>query len=357
MNASKLGRSPRELPNDAGQRALPSRPSLEHLKSQAKDLLAAQRRGEVEALTRIRAAVPAYANQSDDAIRTGSFALHDAQSAIAREYGFPSWAALRTHVESASAPLEASTGEAPRVDELALMQALTGRGLPPELDAQVRKALERRGTAQGRPTPPRLPVLPLRNAVAFTGAVFPINVARPSTLRAIDAALASDPPLLAVFSQRAIDIETPSADDLHPTGCSCQLLFVHRSEQGAWILLEGVRWVELEGLEQVDPYYLARVSDARHVPAPSGALGDLDRTLRERARRLSGTLPPGLREQALSLIDATKDTVQLADLVMANLDASVDEKAAYVGEADVVRKVERLIAQLEAALERSAPTG
>jgi hypothetical protein len=66
-------------------RQLPSKPNLEHLKSQAKDLLDAHRRGEPEAFSRIRAAVPAFAHMSDEALARAPFALHDAQSAIARE--------------------------------------------------------------------------------------------------------------------------------------------------------------------------------------------------------------------------------------------------------------------------------
>jgi hypothetical protein len=57
-------------------RDLPAQPNLEHLKKQAKDRLAQLRQ------------------QS----RTAKLA--DAQHALAREYGFRSWAALKAHVES-----------------------------------------------------------------------------------------------------------------------------------------------------------------------------------------------------------------------------------------------------------------
>jgi len=385
---------PKSAVPQRGQRKLPSRPSLEHLKSQAKDLLAAQHRGDVEALARIRAAVPAYANQSDDAIRKGPFALHDAQSAIAREHGFSSWAALREHVgavleslretpeEASGVSLEASeapggpsdeareaseaagglpseaTGAAPSaaaaVDELAWIRTASGGRLPAELEAAVRAALQGRGSAAAHPTPGAVPMLPLRNAVAFPGAVFPIDVARPSTLRAIDAALATEPRWLAVFSQRASDIESPTFDDLHPAGCLCRVLFAHRPERGAWILLEGVRWVNLEALEQVDPYYLTRITAARHSASDAVAIGALDRTLRERARRLAET-SPSIRDQALVLIDSIEDAAQLADLVMANLPGTVEEKAAYAREGDVEQKLRSAIAWLDAALAQ-APT-
>src|SRR5262245_57346533 len=106
------------------RRELPPKPHLEHLKAQAKDLLQAYRRGERAAYDRIRAAVPAFANHSDAELARGPFALHDAQSTIAREYGFPSWTALRTRVDA---------GEQPAPDPLATLVA--GQPMSPELEA------------------------------------------------------------------------------------------------------------------------------------------------------------------------------------------------------------------------------
>ena len=104
----------------------------------------------------------------------------------------------------------------------------------------------------------------------------------------------------------------------------------------------------------MDPYYLAAVSDARQAAADPNALAALDTQLRERARRLATTLPPAVRDQAIALIDATPDTQQLADLVMANMNATVDTKAAYARETDIVQKVESVIAQLDTTLATSS---
>lgn len=75
-------------------RPLPDRPSLENLRKQAKDLLAAIRRGEPAARDRLAAAHPRGARAG----RGGEPALADAQLAIAREHGLPTWAALVRHV-------------------------------------------------------------------------------------------------------------------------------------------------------------------------------------------------------------------------------------------------------------------
>ena len=77
---------------------MPARPDLGHLKKQAKELLALYRSNDPAATARFREALPAAASKSDSAIAALGLRLHDAQSCIAREYGFPSWADLQGFV-------------------------------------------------------------------------------------------------------------------------------------------------------------------------------------------------------------------------------------------------------------------
>ena len=281
-------------------RQLPTKPNLEHLKSQAKDLLDAHRRGEPEAFTRIRAAVPAFAHMSDEALARAPFALHDAQSAIAREYGFASWAELRAQVSAANGePAAAAPTEDPATAarEAAIVQLVAGAQLPPEAEAAIREALTRHGASAGVPTPATVPVLPLRNAVAFPGGVIPVDVTRTTTVRALEAALATQPAFVAIFAQRAAETESPSRDDLHTTGCLCVVLYFHRGDGREWALIEGVRWITLDALDQVDPYYAARVTDTSIERGPDDELAALDVRLRDTARKFADTMPQ-LRETA-----------------------------------------------------------
>ena len=77
---------------------IPARPDLGHLKKQAKELLALYRGNDPVATARFRDALPAAAGKSDTAITALGLRLHDAQSCIAREYGFVSWADLQGFV-------------------------------------------------------------------------------------------------------------------------------------------------------------------------------------------------------------------------------------------------------------------
>lgn len=80
-------------------RPLPSDPNLEHLKYQAKDLRKLHAAHDPAAAQRIREFHPRFSGASDAEIFGASLTLSDAQLAIAREHGFPSWPRLKRHVE------------------------------------------------------------------------------------------------------------------------------------------------------------------------------------------------------------------------------------------------------------------
>ena len=71
---------------------LPAQPDLDHLRRQARDLLRAARAGDSAATERIHAV-------------SEELNLTAAQRAVAREYGFASWAKLKTEVQARSLEL------------------------------------------------------------------------------------------------------------------------------------------------------------------------------------------------------------------------------------------------------------
>jgi hypothetical protein len=80
-------------------RRLPSNPNLDHLKYQAKDLLNEHAARTPGAAQRIREFHPGFDRATDAEIFDARLSLSKAQLTIAREYGFPSWARLKAHIE------------------------------------------------------------------------------------------------------------------------------------------------------------------------------------------------------------------------------------------------------------------
>lgn len=81
-------------------KSLPSRPDIDHLKRQAKDLLADFRRAAPDAVARFRNTLPLAAGRDPASVSRLNLRLHDAQSCIAREYGFDSWTDLKAYVDA-----------------------------------------------------------------------------------------------------------------------------------------------------------------------------------------------------------------------------------------------------------------
>jgi ankyrin repeat protein len=86
--------------------SLPDNPNLNHLKKQAKELLRLYQAQDPAAFARFRAVLPVAAGKDDGALSAMNLRLHDAQSCLAREYGFPSWAELKLYVELRAAQSE-----------------------------------------------------------------------------------------------------------------------------------------------------------------------------------------------------------------------------------------------------------
>ena len=80
-------------------RHLPSNPNLDHLKYQAKDLLKERTAHTPGVAQRVREFHPRFRRATDAEIFDAPISLSDAQLTIAREYGFPSWARLKRHIE------------------------------------------------------------------------------------------------------------------------------------------------------------------------------------------------------------------------------------------------------------------
>ena len=119
-------------------RALPTNPSLEQLKHQAKDLLKASRDRDLQALLRIEQYLPN---------RAAAATLADIQLVIAREYGFASWPKLKRYIEALAAQPAVSLEQAPVVPcrespYKQRIRQLAGRILETAASGAIRQVLE-----------------------------------------------------------------------------------------------------------------------------------------------------------------------------------------------------------------------
>ena len=189
-----------------------------------------------------------------------------------------------------------------------------------------------------------LPVLPLRDVVLFPGVSTPIGAGRPSTLRAIEAALKTDAHLIFAVSQREnADHVTPGV--LYTTGTIAKISQIQRGLGGVQLLLHGegrgtaVHYTETGGhFEAV----VREVEDLPPINPDDPAFVALHREARERAAELGQK--SGLPEDVVrQVLEGASQPGRLADLVAGYLEIRPAERQALLETLAVEDRLRRVL--------------
>src|SRR3989475_1260491 len=193
-----------------------------------------------------------------------------------------------------------------------------------------------------------LPVLPLREIVLFPGVSTPIGVGRPTTLRAIEAALKGDSRLIFAVSQREnVDHVTPGV--LYTTGTIAKISQIQRGLGGVQLLLHGekrgvaLHYVENQGhLEAV----VRDVEDLPPLRPDDAAFVALHREARERAAELGQK--SGLPEEVVrQVLEGVSEPGRLADLVAGYLEIDPAERQALLETLAVEERLRRVLVHVQ----------
>src|SRR3989440_12621855 len=110
--------------------------------------------------------------------------------------------------------------------------------------------------------PSELPILPLRDTVLFPNSFMPLAVARESSVRLIDDAIANGK-LIAVFTQRDAAVEEPGREDLYSVGTATHIHKMFKLPDGSLrLIVQGLARLTLTEVVASEPYLRARVSAA-----------------------------------------------------------------------------------------------
>jgi len=196
-----------------------------------------------------------------------------------------------------------------------------------------------------------LPVLPIRNAVLFPGAVAPFDVGREKSVALVEDVDNLPSPVIAIFAQRDPSTDDPGQDDLHTVGCAARVLKALKHSSGNYsLILQGLSRIRLEDVAQSSPYLKAKVRRLDETGLDDDEAEALSMSLRDIAKQVI-QLMPELPREAGSLIDSIQAPGALADLVAANLDAPVEEKAQLLETVDVKERIRKVLRLLTRQLE------
>src|SRR5256714_13076981 len=96
--------------------------------------------------------------------------------------------------------------------------------------------------------PAELPILPLRDTVLFPNSFMPLAVARESSVRLIDDAIANGK-LIAVFTQRDAAVEEPAQTDLFTVGTATHIHKMFKLPDGSLrLIVQGLARLRLDAV-------------------------------------------------------------------------------------------------------------
>lgn len=224
-------------------------------------------------------------------------------------------------------------------------------GADPSASAGHQTVAPPSGQNQLPPIPDTLSILPVRGFVVFPGAVVPLNVHRPASVKLLDETLPQSK-IIGLISQRDSEKEEPAAQDLYGVGTAVMILkLLRQSDNHVVALAQGLQRFELRKLVQTDPYFRGEIGLLNSITPP--ATNEFEaafRNLRDAAARLF-ELTPDAPEGIAALIRQLENAEQLTDFLAVNLDIDVAQKQALLEELDVAKRLQATQTHISGQLE------
>ena len=209
-----------------------------------------------------------------------------------------------------------------------------------------RELLDNEDTVAERPVsiPPELPVLPLRDTVLFPNSFMPLAVARESSVRLIEEAIADDR-LVGVFTQLEPGTEDPTQDDLYPIGTATHIHKMFKLPDGTLrLIVQGQVRLQLDEVLETQPYIKARVHQADELTSDDDNLeiDALQRNIKNNFQQVV-SLSPLLSDDLQALAGNITEPGKLADFIASGLTTiQTSTKQDVLGTLDVRERMETL---------------
>jgi ATP-dependent Lon protease len=188
--------------------------------------------------------------------------------------------------------------------------------------------------------PETLPLLPVKDIVAFPYMVFPLLVSREKSIKSLEEALSKNR-LIFLVAQKNLSEDDPSMKDFYQVGTVALVMRMLKLPDGKIkILVQGLSKASIKETLQTTPYFLVRVENIKDPFITEITLETeaLMRNVREQLERIA-SYGKFISPDLMFVLESVDDPGRLADLVASNLDLTV-EKAQEILE--IIDPIERL---------------
>ena len=200
------------------------------------------------------------------------------------------------------------------------------------------------------PRPDALPVLPLRDLVAYPDTLTPLAIGQERSVRLINDIMGGERQLVLVAA-RDPEPEEPGPDGLHAIGVAGVVARMLRVPDGTIrVVVQATERVRITDWVAEEPYLVARIESLPDEMSESQELEALTRNVQRSFSEIIEEIPylPEELQLAVTNID---DPSALSHLIAGALRIATDEKQELLEEVDVTKRLHRLSELLARELE------
>jgi ATP-dependent Lon protease len=197
-------------------------------------------------------------------------------------------------------------------------------------------------------TQQEVPVLPLRDVVVYPHMVIPLFVGRDKSIRALDAAMATDKQIL-LIAQKSADVDDPRVKDLYEIGTLANILQLLKLPDGTVkVLVEGSQRAQIDRFLTTEDAFSALIRPMSETLEMDEREQDVlmrsALTLFDQYVKLNKKVPP----EVLTSLASIDDAGRLADTMAAHMALKLDEKQRVLEMIDIAVRLEHLMSLMEA---------
>ena len=198
--------------------------------------------------------------------------------------------------------------------------------------------------------PKEMPILPLRNIVAFPFIVVPLAVGIPRSIKLIEDA-AENQRLIGLVAMRDPSVEEPTIGQTYEVGTVGLIHKVVKAEDGSLqVIVQGLERFRVTEWIASQPYLRANIELVGDYTPDSVEAEALRRNLLELLRRLV-SLMPQVPDQIVDFVNKLEDPRYMVYLTAANLRMTMEQAQKILEEDNMVEKMRMLISILTKELE------
>ena len=201
--------------------------------------------------------------------------------------------------------------------------------------------------------PETLPILPLKNTVMFPGVVIPITASRDKSIKLINDSNTKDK-LIGVVSQKDSKVQSPSLNDIHPTGTVAKILRVLKMPDGnVTVIIQGKKRFSIEQIVSEEPYLTAKIKEIRELKPDENnkEFGATIESIKDIALKIIEENPNIPSEASFAIKNIQSDSF-LVNFVCSNMNLSVDEKYKILNTSDLNERALMCLKQMNVELQR-----